>query len=101
MTMYRGHQLVMRNGRLEYEDETLVPDARGNMPCGKCSIYNTPEGHDACLGTLPNAMNACCGHGNNDDAYIQFNHPDYADDPNKKRISGDAVWEHIAGMEPQ
>ena len=43
----------------------------GYRPCAKCREYPTEEGHDACLGTLGNVMNACCGHGRNK-GYIQF-----------------------------
>lgn len=28
--------------------------------------------HDECLGWLDGTMNACCGHGNDDTAYVQF-----------------------------
>ena len=43
-------------------------------PCAKCGLEPSPEGHDGCLGTLPdpNIMNACCGHGNDKQAYIQY-----------------------------
>lgn len=41
-------------------------------PCGHCGLHNTDEGHDGCLGTLPDVMNACCGHGVDKDAYIQY-----------------------------
>ena len=41
-------------------------------PCGRCGRYPTPEGHDPCLGALPGVSNACCGHGQPGDAYIQF-----------------------------
>jgi hypothetical protein len=41
--------------------------------CVKCKKGPTPEGHDGCLGTLPGPiMNACCGHGNDSQAYIQY-----------------------------
>lgn len=41
--------------------------------CGKCKKGPTPEGHDGCLGTLPGLIiNACCGHGNDSQAYIQY-----------------------------
>ncbi len=41
--------------------------------CVKCKKGPTKEGHDGCLGTLPGSiMNACCGHGNNEIAYIQY-----------------------------
>ena len=36
---------------------------RMNTPCGLCGQLRTPEGHDACLGTLPGVQAACCGHG--------------------------------------
>lgn len=35
------------------------------------------EVYDACLGKLPgNIMNACCGHGRDEQAYIQFTDTD-------------------------
>lgn len=42
--------------------------------CAKCGLLPTKEGHDGCIGLLPdnNVMNACCGHGNDDQAYVQF-----------------------------
>lgn len=42
--------------------------------CAKCGLYATPEEHDGCLGTLPEeiVMNACCGHGEDNTAYIQY-----------------------------
>ena len=55
--------------------------------CTNCRKGPTPEGHDGCLGTLPGLiMNACCGHGDNNVAYIQ-----YWGENGKggKRISGD------------
>jgi hypothetical protein len=41
--------------------------------CIKCRKGPAPEGHDGCLGTLPgDIMNACCGHGQDSQAYIQY-----------------------------
>lgn len=42
--------------------------------CAKCGLLPTAEGHDGCLGTLPEdvVMNACCGHGEARMAYIQY-----------------------------
>lgn len=42
--------------------------------CAKCRKPPAPEGHDGCLGTLPEdiVMNACCGHGMDSQAYIQY-----------------------------
>lgn len=41
-------------------------------PCGACGKIRTPAGHDGCLGTLPGVSNACCGHGSDREAYVQF-----------------------------
>lgn len=42
-------------------------------PCIKCGLLPSPEGHDGCLGTLPGPIwNACCGHGRDSAAYIQY-----------------------------
>lgn len=43
-----------------------------DIKCGHCQLEPTPEGHDGCLGTLPGVMNACCGHGDDSAAYVQF-----------------------------
>lgn len=42
--------------------------------CEKCNLAPTKDGHDGCLGTLDESlvMNACCGHGNDSQAYIQY-----------------------------
>jgi hypothetical protein len=55
--------------------------------CANCKKGPTKEGHDGCLGTLPGPiMNACCGHGDSNIAYIQY--------WNRKRLAGkDAIAE--------
>lgn len=40
--------------------------------CENCGIEETKEGHDGCLGELIGITNACCGHGNEKMAYVQF-----------------------------
>jgi hypothetical protein len=41
--------------------------------CAQCHKHPTKEGHDGYLGILPDLiMNACCGHGEERMAYIQF-----------------------------
>jgi len=69
----RGHKIECVNGEWVYSD-TEEPTVSGNSKraCGVCSEHRTKEGHDACLGTLPGLMNACCGHGVEDEAYVQF-----------------------------
>ena len=49
-----------------------MPTVGNERHCGYCKKPKTKEGHDACIGILPNVMNACCGHGQDDEAYIQF-----------------------------
>lgn len=69
----RGHPTYFDGDQWRYED-TGEPTL-GNWktrPCGKCGEHPTPEGHDPCLGTLPGVMNACCGHGDREEAYITF-----------------------------
>lgn len=69
----RGHPIEYRADRWVYCD-TGEPTAETwqTRPCGHCGRHNTLEGHDACLGTLPGVINACCGHGDREAAYIQF-----------------------------
>ena len=66
----RGHEIVFENDAWLYKD-TKEPTVNNERACGECGKCNTIEGHDGCLGELPNVMNACCGHGIIDDAYIQ------------------------------
>lgn len=44
----------------------------GKKICEHCNKQRTPEGHDGCIGTLQNVVNACCGHGETKMAYVQF-----------------------------
>ncbi len=63
-----------------------------NRPCGHCKKHNTPEGHDGCLGTLPFVINACCGHGNYKEAYLQLE--------NKKILRGFEAVEKMISLMP-
>lgn len=72
---HRGHPIVLNEltGRWLYVDTMRPVEDDKNISCGHCGKTNTPEGHDGCLGTLPlGVMNACCGHGRDSEAYIQF-----------------------------
>ncbi len=67
-----------------------------NKPtCGHCGLKRTPEGHDGCIGKLKGVMNACCGHGDSSIAYVQFDHPDYKNKPNKHDVRGPAALKYI------
>lgn len=60
------------NKWLYISDNEPVATQYPERPCGNCGKKYTKEGHDACLGTLIGTMNACCGHGDLDECYIQF-----------------------------
>ena len=40
--------------------------------CAHCGLTCGPSDDDPCIESLPGVMNACCGHGRPEDAYIQF-----------------------------
>lgn len=69
----RGHDIEFINNEWVYSD-TKEPTRNSweERPCGYCNKPSTVEGHDACLGTLPGVINACCGHGEVDEAYVQY-----------------------------
>ena len=70
---FRGHEIEYINDEWLYSDtKETVKSNYNERPCGNCGKPFTPEGHDGCLGTLKGIMNACCGHGEVKDAYIQF-----------------------------
>ena len=47
-----------------YEDGQLAENWGGKArPCPQCGELPSPEGYDACLGFIPGALGACCGHG--------------------------------------
>ena len=57
----RGWPLIWRHGRWVYADTGAALDP--NRPCRRCGRPPAPDGADACLGTLPGVVSACCGHG--------------------------------------
>lgn len=77
----RGHVILWDetgNERLfaDTGEPIYTPDMAGSGQfgtCAHCGLRATPEGHDGCLGTLPEhiVMNACCGHGDDGQAYVQ------------------------------
>ncbi|QDT94294.1 hypothetical protein [Gimesia algae] len=71
---WRGHAICYHydQGVWIYVDTGQPVEAWKERPCGECGLCDTPEGHDGCLGELFGVMNACCGHGDVADAYIQY-----------------------------
>ncbi len=70
---WRGYTIIEVDGRWEYEDTGERVDEESSRVCRKCLEPNLPgEDHDPCLGLLPGVLNACCGHGERKNSYIQF-----------------------------
>lgn len=61
---HRGWRIELKGEKWVYSD-TKEPCflIKNERPCKRCGRFPTSEGHDACLGKLPNALAACCGHG--------------------------------------
>jgi len=74
MRKHRGNDIECNNNDVWIYSDTKqpVPINYKTRPCGNCGKNYTEEGHDGCLGTLPGLMNACCGHGDGEAAYVQF-----------------------------
>lgn len=68
---FRGYPIYLDGGAYRFAD-TGEPTAATyqDRPCGHCGLADSEEGHDGCLGTLTGVVNACCGHGLVDDAYV-------------------------------
>ena len=70
---FRGHEIVKQGERYVYADNgESVADTWTQRPCGHCGLPNTPEGYDGCIGEVKDAINACYGHGNSEEAYVQY-----------------------------
>ncbi len=85
----RGHPIVWDGERFRYADTDEPTTTYQERDCGHCKRPNRPDGHDACIGELPDVMNACCGHGRPDEAYVQFT--------DGRRIAGDDALDFSKG----
>lgn len=57
----RGHKIYFDKFTWRYVDNDNQLDEQ--RPCARCGRPPTPEGYDACIGYVPGAASACCGHG--------------------------------------
>ena len=57
----RGHKIIHKNNKWIYFD--TGESVSKTRPCKKCNKMPTKEGYDSCLGYIPGAISACCGHG--------------------------------------
>lgn len=84
MSSFRGYEIKWKNDEWVFADTdepTVITWQR--RPCGHCGKYNTLGGHDGCIGYVAGLINACCGHGQLDEAYAQF--------PDGRCVTGDAA----------
>lgn len=60
---HRGHPIYWDAERQTwlYQDDSTPAEV--DRPCVKCDLMPILEGYDACLGHIPGASSACCGHG--------------------------------------
>jgi len=57
----RGNPIEYDGKRWIYSDDKSAISIEKR--CIKCGRMPTSEGYDACLGYIPGAISACCGHG--------------------------------------
>lgn len=49
--------------RFSDNEEIVDCCTKQKRTCKKCGLRPTKDGYDACVGFIPNAISACCGHG--------------------------------------
>lgn len=57
----RGHVIIYDGTDWRYVDNGEIVDDK--RKCSRCGKEPTKKGYDACLGYVPEASSACCGHG--------------------------------------
>lgn len=72
-TNLRGHEIEINDNKDWVYGDTRESVTR-KRACKYCDQLETEEGHDNCVGTLPNVLNACCRRGIIEMAYIQLKH---------------------------
>lgn len=68
-----GHKIEHNGDEWIFSDtkESTI-ETHAKRPCGHCGMHKTKDEHDHCIANLKGVDNACCGHGCDDDAYIQY-----------------------------
>ncbi len=80
----RGHQIYCDDRDVWRYVDSNEPTVGAERSCGVCLEPTGPSGHDPCIGEVPGAINACCGHGEEQEAYVEY--------PDGVRVSGmDAI----------
>jgi len=75
MSSHRGNHIYLDDSTHEWkyvDNNIAVSEHWKERPCGHCGKKCNDDGHDNCIVNLLGVKNACCGHGDISDAYIQF-----------------------------
>ena len=77
----RGHEIEEVSGQWVFSDtkEPTITTWKSRN-CKSCNKDFGDNDHDPCITDLPGVTNACCGHGEDREAYVQF--------PDGKTING-------------
>jgi hypothetical protein len=67
-------ELLQRPGVAQCLKCSTVYEANGWVPrtCPHCQMAYGESLHDPCLGMIPGAVEACCGHGDESKRYVTF-----------------------------
>lgn len=68
---FRGHIIICTDGKNWTMENGSPVDY--SIECKHCKENVNEQGHDKCISNLNGVRNACCGHGNNSEAYVQLN----------------------------
>ena len=72
MTKLRGNKIYFDRQWKYVDTGEPTIETYKTRACGHCLKPNRADDHDSCLGELPGVINACCGHGNKSEAYVQY-----------------------------
>lgn len=68
---HRGHTIFWDESTQNwYYADGTIEHANDRKKCAYCGMPPTKEGYDYCLGYIPGAKFACCGHGGKQKRYI-------------------------------
>jgi hypothetical protein len=70
----KGWEIEWVNNIWVYSDtkEPIQGWGGPERPCKKCGFVSPTGEPDRCLSVLPGVVNACCGHGSKESAYVEF-----------------------------
>jgi len=71
VSLCRGHEIWFDHGDSVWRYVDNGNEIDEMRPCAKCGKMPTKEGYDACLGYIPGAVSACCGHGVRDEFIVR------------------------------